>query len=170
MEATEDRNVCTIEDAIETTERTSNEYENASERLGSDAKVLRPLGRNLILVKDRLEMIVEDEEFQERLDEITVGAEVTPLLDQLDRDLSAINMYLQNAASPLREVEVDGYAQAMGRYAEVFKVVMSRNKKYIRKKIRYYIELYRVDSPIAPRVHSLTKVFYIEPIATYGAR
>jgi hypothetical protein len=129
MEATEYRNVCTIERVIKTAERTLNECENASERLGSDAKALRLVGRDLVQIKDSLESIVDEEEVLERLKEITIGAEAIPFLDQLNRDLSVICTYHQNAASPLREVEVDGYAQAMGRYAEVFKVVLSRNRK-----------------------------------------
>jgi hypothetical protein len=131
MEATVYRNVYTIEHVIRITEKTLDEHENASERLGSDAKALRPVGRNLNWVKDRLEMIVKDEEVRERLDEITVGSEATPFLDQLDRDLSAIHSYLLNVISPLREAEVDGYVQAMGRYAEMLKVVLSKNKTLV---------------------------------------
>jgi hypothetical protein len=131
MEAAAYRNVCTIEHVIETTGKTLNEYENASERLGSDAKALRPIGRSLNWVKDRLEMIVDDDEVLVRLNKIAVGAETTPFLDQLDRDLSAIRTYLQDATSPLREAEVDGCNKALGRYAEVLKVVLSRSKKLI---------------------------------------
>jgi hypothetical protein len=129
METTAYRSACSLEHVIETTERTSNEWEKASDRLGSDAKVLRPAGRNLDRVKVLLESIIDDEEVLERLKDITVGSEATAFLEQLDRDLSAICTYLQNAANPLKEMEVDGYTQAMGRYAEVFKVVVSRNKK-----------------------------------------
>jgi hypothetical protein len=131
MEATEHRNVCTIEHVIETTKRTSNEWEKASDRLGSDAKTLRPVGRNLDRVKDILESILGDEEVLARLKEITVGAESIPFLDQMDWDLAVIRTYLEKATSSLREVEVDGYAEAMGRYAEVFKVVSSRNQTLV---------------------------------------
>jgi hypothetical protein len=131
MEATAYRDVCTIAHVIQTAERTLNECENASERLGSDAKALRPVERDLDRVKDRLESIVDDEEILMRMNKITIGAEATPLLDQLDRDLSTICTYLQNSTSPLREAEVDRYIQAMSRYAEVLKVVLSRNKTLV---------------------------------------
>jgi hypothetical protein len=131
MEATEYRNVCTIDHVIETIEKTLNECENASERLGSDAKALRPVGRDLNRVQVQLESIMDDDEVLMRMSKITIGAEAIPFLDQLDRDLSAICTYLQNTTSPLREDEVDGYGQAMGRYAEVLKVVLSRNKTLV---------------------------------------
>jgi hypothetical protein len=131
MEASEHRSACTIEHVIETTERTLNERENVSERLGSGAKVLRPLGRDLNRVKDRLESIADDNEILMRMNKITIGAEAIPFLDQLDRDLSAICTYLQTATSPLREAEVDGYVQAIERYAEVLKVVLIRNEALV---------------------------------------
>jgi hypothetical protein len=131
MEATAYRSVYTIEHVIETTERALNECKNASERLGSAAKPLRPVGRNLDRVKDRLESMMDDDEVLMRMNEITIGVEATPFLDQLGWDLSAICTYLRNTTSPLREAEVNGYVQAMDRYAEVLKVVLSRNQTLV---------------------------------------
>jgi hypothetical protein len=131
MEATAYRSIYTIEHVIETIDRTLNESENASERLGSDAKALRPVGRNLNRVKFQLELMTDDEEVLMRMNEINIGAGDTPFLDQLDQDLSAMRMYLQNVTSPLREVEVDGYAQAMNRYAEVPMVVLTRSNTLV---------------------------------------
>jgi hypothetical protein len=86
------------------------------------------VGRELDRVKDRLESIVDDDEILMQMNKITIGTGAIPFLAQLDRDISAMCTYLQNTTNPLREDEVDGYGQAMGRYAEVLKVVLSRNK------------------------------------------
>jgi hypothetical protein len=131
METIAYRGVYTIKHVIATAGRALNEYEDTSERLGSDAKALRPMGHDLVRVKDRLESIANDEEVLMRVNEITIGAEETLFLDQLNRDLSAIRTYLRNTASPLREPEVDGYVQAMSRYVEVLKVVLSRSNTLV---------------------------------------
>jgi hypothetical protein len=158
METITDRNLYTIEHVIKTAERTLEEYENTSDRLGSDRKALRPVGRNLNLVKDRLELIVGVEEDQGQLDEITVGSEATPFLEQLDLDLSSICTYLQNATSPLREAEVDGYVQTMGRYAEVLKVVLSRNKMLVERVSHCLDVLMMVPRNIMQRIEAEVSV------------
>jgi hypothetical protein len=130
MAATAHRNARTIDHVIETTQRTLNEYENASQRLDLVANVLlRPVGRNLDRVKERLESVEDDEEILERLENIEIGGEAAPLLNALYEDMSVVCAYLQNVTSQLREAEVDGYVQALGQYANLLKVVLSRSKK-----------------------------------------
>lgn len=130
MEAMEHPNARTVEDVIERTQSTLKEYENASQRLDPVAnKLLRLMGPNLYLIKDRLESIEDDDEVMGRLEKIKIGCEAVPFLNALDVDVSAICTYLQNAMSPLREAEVDVYAQALDGYVGVLKAVLSRSKK-----------------------------------------
>jgi hypothetical protein len=130
MDPTAHRNVGTIEHVIETTGKALKEYEIASQRLDLVANaLLRPVWQSLDRIKDRLESVVDDEEVIEKLNEITVGIDAAPLLDQLDWDLFALCTYLRNANSPLREAEVNGCAQVLGRYAGVLKVVLSKSMK-----------------------------------------
>jgi hypothetical protein len=132
MEVLAHRDSCTVENVIETTGKTVNECENAYQRLDSVAStLLRPLGQNLDWVKDRLESVEEDKEILERLEKIEIGGEAAPFLNALNGDMSTICTYLQNVTSPLREAEVDGYAEALDQYAAVLKVVLSRNKKLV---------------------------------------
>jgi hypothetical protein len=130
MKAIANQNACTVVYDMEMTERTLDEYRIASQRLDSVANtLLQPVGENLKWVKDRLESIEDDEEVLERLEKIRIGGEEAPFLNALYGDMSVVCTYLQNATSPLREAEVEGYAQALDRYANLLKVVLSRSKK-----------------------------------------
>jgi hypothetical protein len=126
---------CTVEDALKTAETTCNEYENASQKLASDANalLLLPLSLPLDRVRERLESIVDDEEIRERLENITIARpDNRSLMSGLDVDMQAICTYLQNAGSnscPLKKAEVDVYAQALTRYGEVLKTVRNKNVK-----------------------------------------
>jgi hypothetical protein len=130
MEAIAYRDAYTVERVIETIDRTLNEHENAFERLDrAGNKLLHLLGQNLYLVKHHLKFVEKAVEILERLYKITVGGESIPLLNALDRDMSTIRTYLKNAKISLREAEVDGYVQALGRYADVLTVVLSRSNE-----------------------------------------
>jgi hypothetical protein len=130
MEVMPHQNTCTIEDVIKTTDGTLKECKGASQRLDPAANVwLRPLGRNLGQIKVYLGMIEDDKEVLDRLDVMEIGGEAAPFLNALDRDMSVICTYLQNATSPLKEAEVEAYAQALDGYAVVLNVVLSRSKK-----------------------------------------
>jgi hypothetical protein len=132
MEAIAHQDDCTVEDVIETTKKALIEFKNASQRLDSAAiESLWHVRRSLDRIGDRLETIENDEEVLGRLEKIGIGVESAPFLNALDGDISTICTYLQSATSPLRVAEVDGYAQALDRYAEVLKVVLSRNKKLV---------------------------------------
>jgi len=132
MEVIAHQAISAVADVIEKTEKALGEHENASRRLDSEANALiRPVGRNLNRVYDRLESVGEDEEVLNRLEDIVVGGEDASFLNALDRDISAVCTYLQTVTSPLRENEVDGYARALERYAEVLKVVSGRNQKCV---------------------------------------
>jgi hypothetical protein len=155
MEVIANRDACTVEHVIKTTKRALQEYKNTSKRLDSFAiELLRLVGRSLDWVEDRLESIENDDEVLGQLKKITIGSGAASFLNALDGDMSAICMYLQNATDPLREAEVDGYAQALSRYADVLKVVLSRNKMLVGSLFHFFIVLMTVPRNIMQRIEA----------------
>jgi hypothetical protein len=124
-----------VEQTLETIQAVSTAYRNATQQFASDENalsILRGLGRALDRVRLYLASGMEDEEYCQRLDEITIADVGGNLLISLYLDSMQISTYLQNLAgvgnSALMNGDANQYTDALIRYGDAMETVQKKHQ------------------------------------------
>jgi hypothetical protein len=123
-----------VEQTLETIQTASNAYRNTIQRFASDEdalSILRRLGNALDRVQFCLESGREDEEYCQRLNEITITDDGSNLLISLYLGSISLFTYLQNLArvgsGEWVKDEAIRYTHGLNQYGEVLETVQKRH-------------------------------------------